>query len=148
VGGTERYEGRVEVCIGEMWGTVCDDGWDENDAGVVCAQLGYTRFSMLPKTPQLKTSAYCMYITYFYETLITFLSDASAIPMAQFGQGTGSIFVDNSNCVGTESRILDCNYDATAGDCTHARDASVRCSTGGRKYCAQQDTITKSGEQI
>ena len=49
-GGSEHYEGRVEVCVGETWGTICDDGWDMNDAGVVRAQLGYTRFSMYTLT--------------------------------------------------------------------------------------------------
>ena len=41
VGGINETEGRVEVCLGGNWGSVCDDGWGVTDARVVCQQLGY-----------------------------------------------------------------------------------------------------------
>ena len=42
-GGGTLY-GRVEVCVNEVWGTICGDFWDDEDASVACNQLGYSPY--------------------------------------------------------------------------------------------------------
>ncbi|KAJ7407749.1 macrophage receptor with collagenous structure [Willisornis vidua] len=41
VGGSRR--GRVEILHEEKWGTICDDNWTIQEAGVVCRMLGFSR---------------------------------------------------------------------------------------------------------
>ena len=41
VNGTTFYEGRVEICWNETWGTVCDVFWSGFEAQVACRQLGF-----------------------------------------------------------------------------------------------------------
>ena len=66
-GGTNNMEGRVEICIDGIWGTVSDDAWSSVDVQVVCRQLGFSAKGMC------KTSKYvneqCV-ITYVFNLQI------------------------------------------------------------------------------
>ena len=99
VGGSSYNEGRVEVNYNGEWGTVCDDGWDNTDAGVVCRQLGFG-------------------------------SSGTAIGSAGFGQGSGSIWLNNVICIGNESTLASCGHAGIniSTTCNHLNDAGVRCN--------------------
>ena len=104
VGGSSYNEGRVEVNYNGEWNTVCDDGWDATDAGVVCRQLGFG-------------------------------SSGTAIGSAGFGQGSGSVWLDNVMCTGNESTLTSCGHLGIniTRSCSHSEDAGVRCDGGQGK---------------
>ena len=84
------------------WGTVCDDGWDNTEARVVCRQLfGYYSWS--------------------------------AYGSVYFGQGSGSILLDNVTCTGSESTLTNCGHLGVGviRNCDHTEDAGVRCTSQG-----------------
>lgn len=56
--------------------------------------------------------------------------DAVSAPLSgHYGQGTGPIWIDDVECLGTESDLFACVHNEISNqNCDHDKDASVECS--------------------
>ncbi len=101
VGGRHEFEGRVEIEVDGVLGTVCDDEFDDIDAAVVCRSLLGDAWN----------------------------GTAIAFNLARYGQGTGPIVMDNVDCQGHESSLLECEYiGIDHQNCGHDEDVGVSCT--------------------
>ena len=125
VGGSNQYEGRVEVCINDQWGTVCDDSWDNTDATVVCKQLGYAY------TGSKYPLSHCL-VAYnerkFVLPINYMCAGGRAYSNAHFGAGSGPIFLDDVQCTSSDSKLVECySRPILSHNCLHTADAGVGC---------------------
>ena len=101
VNGSSVSEGRVEVHHNGQWGTVCDNGWDLNDAQVVCNEM---------------------------DLGLAVAARVKAFYRQDHGK---TIWLDDLNCVGTEMTIRNCSHKGwNVHNCTHEEDAGVKCIKG------------------
>ena len=78
---------------------MCDDSFSDTDARVVCRQLGYPT------------------------------ANAKAHSNAFYGSGSGTIWLDEVGCYGTESRLSECSSPGWGiENCGHNEDVGVSCS--------------------
>ena len=123
VGGPSMDEGRAEYCIGGQWGTICNETWDANDASVVCNQLGLIHFGTSSVTMY---SLLCnVYVLYFSGTDLSSMAVDSTVPSA--GAAGSPIVLSGVQCLGNESALSQCVSSSTISQCSHARDAGIRC---------------------
>ncbi|XP_042073038.1 deleted in malignant brain tumors 1 protein-like, partial [Haplochromis burtoni] len=190
--------GRVEINHRNRWGTVCDDGWDPNDAEVVCRELNCGTALNATKSAhfgkgtgqiwlddvdcsgsersltecqhrgfgihscthskdagvvcsgvpvRLSGSTLCSgRVEIFYnntwgtvcddnwdindaEVVCRELGCGTAQSAAVFGEGSGSIWLDDVSCSGSERSLTECQHRGFGThDCTHSQDAGVVCS--------------------
>ncbi|XP_060592415.1 neurotrypsin-like [Ruditapes philippinarum] len=98
VGGSNQYEGRLEVWHDNTWGTVCDDNFGVLTAKIVCKMLTYPHIN-----PVVRDKAF-------------------------FGAGTLPILLDNVGCTGNETSLYQCPHsDLRSHDCSHTEDVGIVC---------------------
>ena len=134
IGGSTDYEGRVEVCINRVWGTVCQstshrswiNRWNSQDANILCRQLGHQDLGELFQ---------CIYsVVICCQIHFTLLAGSVVFTNIgfSFGEGTGPVFLADLWCSGSETNLLECPHTVFVGTyCTHSRDVGVRCEGEG-----------------
>ena len=62
----------------------------------------------------------------------------TATGQAQFGSGSGPVWLSQVGCVGNESKLSHCEHNGAGnvGSCSHEQDAGVICNfANGKAFC-------------
>ena len=131
--GQTPYEGRLEMCVNDLWVSVCADNWDRNHVAVVCRQLGYNTSTFevcILLHPNIKKMHCCC--------------TASHV-LREYG-GSYSVISNNISCTGTEGKLADCilpgfgienTQVGNSSSCERNSTAGVTCITGLGKYAVK-----------
>merc|ERR1712154_112422 len=109
--GSNSKKGRVEYCGSKCkWGTVCDDGFKQDEGDMVCKELGFTR----------ATKIYGDHV-----------KGKSNIPDKHpYGRGVGKpVLIDDLRCPKGASSLSQCTYKPNINvNCLHYEDTAVICA--------------------
>ena len=74
----------------------------------------------------------------------TIITDATTLALSLVNDGSGQIWLDNVQCAGSESRLIDCPANELGeNNCRHSEDAGVRCA--GAVFTCTQGAVRLQG---
>ena len=100
--------GRVELCLNNAWGTICDQGFDTADATVICRARGLPTRVRKREGPQ--------WVVWPLFSLAQMPLHSEVLHLA----GIGPIFMEFLACGGSETSILSCTS-YLQHTCDHSR---------------------------
>lgn len=122
-GGSTQYEGRIEMCYNGLWGSVCQSSFSQEEARVVCNQLGYQ------SNEKLKVLFLIFYIFFLFSGFAVRASPT------QFGPSRLPVFTLAARCTRSHtSNLTSCAQKTVPGSfCYSYNEAGVTCE--GRDTC-------------
>ena len=130
VGGANGGEGSVEICYSQKWGRVCDDSWDDQDANVVCRQLGLPFGGI-----SYNGENYIVACTCCGNEIPSVATAATAICCSNFDDEEGPIYIDDVSCRGNELYLANCSHNGVGvHNCNPGEHAGVICAEGEYRY--------------
>ena len=117
---TQTLDGRLEICINNAWGTICNNSFRLLDAEVACNQsIGFDRIGWCT----------LIYFGGFYEDIFNIVSGSKVISPRSY-LSSGPIFLDQLACTGSDSNLLECSRRGQIiglTSCDHTQDVWVEC---------------------
>ena len=99
--GRSYIQGHVEVFHLNKWGTICDDGFNDNSATVLCKMLNSSKYISGKYSPAYKQ---------------------------KYIDKPKQIWLDDVVCNGQESHIGKCTHNGwSKHNCGHFEDVGIRC---------------------
>jgi lysyl oxidase-like protein 2/3/4 len=158
----ETVAGIVEVQVGGVWGPISADGWDINEATVVCGQLGYPISFPSGASPPTVDDVCPNYTELFHPNTLGSGGDIVAVSgdecqqsnseeLLQLRQSFCHSFLQGLECSGRESQLLDCTMSGVEPQPNPScRVAAVRCGFKPHYKCLpkQQRTYRTRGGAV
>ena len=131
--GGDEYSGRVEICLGGRWGSICNSrrNWNDYTARVVCRNLGLN--DSLGELEVMSLYIKSRNKLHFFCIATTALLNIENL----FGVGSGTPIIGVPYCSGRENTFSECTAFTDTSGCTSSDVIGVVCQSSSNDTCTE-----------
>ena len=105
VDGVIDNEGRVEVCLQGVWGTIHSSSWESADAYIACKQL-----NLATSGESESITEHTFHIQTVCPSCLSDIAPKAYVSAEKFGDGKQLQVMSGLDCSGWKNKLIDCVY--------------------------------------